>query len=94
MIRPKQLTRMGTFYMQEAILDVLCDHYDEGYGLGAAEISRRLGVYRLQPMNDAIVTGFLFELELESKAQRVEQQAGQGGWRLTSEEYERRRDDV
>lgn len=45
-------------------------------------------------MNDAIVTGFLYELELESKAQRVEQEAGQGDWRLTSEEYERRRDDV
>ncbi len=30
MIRPKQLTRMGKFYMKEAILDVLCDHYDEG----------------------------------------------------------------
>jgi hypothetical protein len=94
MIRPRQLARIGSFHLQEAILDVLCEHYLEGYGLGAAEISRRLGVYRFQPMNDAIVTGFLFELELQKKTERIEQEDGKGGWHLTTVEYERRRDDI
>jgi len=45
-IRPRQLSRMGMFYLQEAVLDVLYEHYNEGYGIGAAEISRRAGIYR------------------------------------------------
>jgi len=94
MIRPRQLARIGSFHMQEAILDVLSENYLEGFGLGAADLSRRLGVYRLQPMNDAIVTGYLFELEIEGKVERGDQENGKPGWKLTASEYERRRDDV
>ncbi len=45
-IRPRQLSRMGMFYLQEAILGVLHEHYNESYGIGAADISRRAGIYR------------------------------------------------
>ena len=93
MIRPKQMARFGTFYTHEAILDVLLEHHQEGTGMGAAEISQRLGVYRDQPMNDAIVTGYLFEME-GKQVERSPQSSGKGGWRLTSAEYERRRDDT
>ncbi|HXF48044.1 MAG TPA: hypothetical protein VNL73_01295 [Verrucomicrobiae bacterium] len=95
MLRPRQLARIGTFHMHEAILDVLEEHYEEGHGLGAAEISRRLGVWRIgPPLNDAIVTGYLLELESQKRAERVPQADNRGGWRLTAEEHERRRDDI
>jgi hypothetical protein len=89
---------MGTFYLQEAVLDVLYEQYEEGYGLGAADISRRAGIYRDRGpsdiMNDAIVHGVLNSLEEQKKVERVAQEGGRGGWRLTKEEYERRRTDV
>lgn len=94
-IRPRQLARMGTFYLHEAILDVLCDHYLENYGLGAADISRRIGVYREgPPLNDAVVTGYLHELLGQDRVTRRDQDNGQPGWTLTPAEYNRRRDDV
>lgn len=96
-IRPKQLTRIGEFHLQEALLDVLCDAYPEGYGIGAAEISRRMGVYRdagIVNMNDAIAHGLLNQLHEQKKVVQAQQAKGRGGWMLTKEEYERRRDDI
>lgn len=96
-IRPKQLTRMGEFHLQEALLDVLCDAHPEGYGIGAAEISRRMGVYReagVVNMNDAIATGLLNQLHEQKKVVQAQQANGRGGWMLAKEEYERRRDDI
>ena len=99
-IRPRQLSRMGTFYLQEAVLDILYEHYPEGYGIGAADISRRAGIYRERGpsdiMNDAIVTGILNSLHEEGKVERTAEQehVQRGGWRLTESEYNRRRDDV
>lgn len=96
-IRPRQLTRMGEFHLQEAVLDVLCNAYPEGFGLGAAEISRRAGIYRepgIVNMNDAIVTGFLNQLYDQRRVEQADQENGRGGWRLTESEYERRRDDI
>ena len=93
-MRPKQLARTGKFYMREAILDVLLDHHTEGpHGMGAAQISHRTGTYREQPMNDAIVTGFLFEME-GRQVVRVNQASGKGGWRLADDEFESRREDT
>lgn len=97
-IRPKQLSRMGMFYLQEAVLDVLYENYNEGYGIGAADISKRAGIYRERGpsdiMNDAIVTGILNSLHEEKKVKRTSQESGRGGWSLTDSEYNRRRDDV
>ena len=45
-IRPKQLSRMGQFYLEESILDTLLEAKHEGECLGPAEISRRAGVFR------------------------------------------------
>lgn len=96
-IRPRQLTRMGEFHLQEAVLDVLCNAYPEGFGLGAAEISRRAGIYRepgVVQMNDAIAHGFLNQLYDQGRVEQADQENGRGGWRLTAKEYERRRDDI
>lgn len=96
-IRPKQLSRIGEFHLQEALLDVLCDAYPEDSGVGAAEISRRAGIYRdpgVMNMNDAIVHGLLNQLYDQGKVERAPQAGGRGGWKLTEREYERRRDDI
>lgn len=97
-IRPRQLSRMGEFYLKEAVLDILCEHYPEGYGIGAADISKRAGIYRDRGveniLNDAIVWGLLNSLHEEGKVERMEQESGRGGWKLTQSEYNRRRDDV
>ena len=97
MLRPKQLSRMGTFYLHEAILDVLLQNHQEGLGMGAAEISRRAGIYRksgVVQMNDAIVHGCLNELHEQGKVTQAKQDTGRGGWRLSDAEYDHRRDDV
>lgn len=97
-IRPKQLARIGVFYLHEAILDVLREYYPTGHGLGAADIGQRAGIYRdpgVVGMNDAIVTGFLNELHDQEKVERKPQENStrDDGWRLSKEEYGRRSDD-
>lgn len=96
-IRPKQLARIGAFYLHEAILDVLCEEYRTEHGLGAADIGRQAGIYRepgVVHMNDAIVTGCLNELHDQRKVERKPQKGStRDGWRLSEEEYGRRSDD-
>lgn len=101
-IRPKQLARIGEFNLEEAVLDVLLEAKYENECVGAAEISRRAGIFRtggvqdLKGMNDAIVTGILAKLYDEGKVTRCEQQMGskKGGWELSQAEFGNRRDDV
>ena len=98
MIRPKQLARSGEFHLEEAILDVLLEARHENECLGAAEISRRAGIFRERGieniMNDAIATGMLVKLRDQGKVQRCEQPSKRGGWELTDSEFASRRDDV
>lgn len=96
-ISPRQYGRMAMFYLEEAVLVVLADNYDEGYGIGAADIGQRTGIYRepgIAQMNDAIVTGVLNSLNEEGRVVRAPQANGRGGWKLTASEYNRRREDV
>lgn len=98
-IGSKQLARIGEFLLEEAILDVLLQAWAKDECLGAAEISRRAGIFRegggggsnIRAMNDAIVTGMLVKLRKEGKVERCEQRPGVGGWKLTEAEFERRR---
>ena len=104
-IRPKQLSRMGQFYLEESILDILLEAKHEGECLGPAEISRRAGIFRdrgkgnstndaIVSMNDAIVTGFLVKLFGLEKVSRCTQINRKGGWELTDKEFQSRRDDI
>lgn len=100
-IRPKQLARLGEFHLEEAVLDVLLDARHEDECIGAAEISKRAGIFReggggdpIASMNDAIATGLLIKLYRAGKVEQCEQEGGRGGWRLTDAEFNRRRDDV
>ena len=98
-VRPKQLSRVGQFYLEEAVLDVLLEAKHEGECIGPAEISRRAGIYRergeANMMNDAIVAGLLVKLHSENRVERCTQsRANRGGWELTDNEFNFRRDDV
>jgi len=97
-IRPRQLSRIGMFYLQEAVLDVLYAHYLEKHGLGPAEISKRADIYRERgvknTLNDAIVWGLLNSLHAQGKVRQVKQKDGKGGWKLTDTEYSRRKEDL
>ena len=98
-VRPKQLSRMGQFYLEEAVLDVLLEAKHEGECIGAAEISRKAGIYRergvIDAMNDAIVTGLLVKLHSENRVEQcIQSRANRGGWQLTDNEFASRRDDV
>ena len=102
MIRPKQLARMGEFHLEEAILDVLLEARHEEECLGAAEISRRSGIFReggfaQKSGNDAIVWGMLNKLAKFNRVQKCPQNKANptktDGWQLTDDEFTRRRDD-
>ena len=103
-IRPKQTARMGEFHLEEAVLDVLLEAYHEEECLGPAEISNRAGIYRkpgggdggaaIKNMNDPIVMGLLNKLNEGGKVRRCTQPNGSGGWMLSDEEFQMRRDDA
>lgn len=102
-LRPKQTARMGEFHLEESVLDVLLEAYHEGECLGPSAISKRAGIYRksakgdgvtaVKNMNDTIVMGLLNKLYELGKVRRCDQDNGKGGWMLTDEEFQRRRDD-
>ena len=90
-LQPEQLARIGMFYLEEAVLDVLHEaDMDKQQGLGPTEISRRLGTF-LSWYNpgDLIVAGFLIKLEDQGLVAHV----GRGDWRLSEKGRENRRDD-
>lgn len=97
-IRPKQLARLGQFYLEEAVLDVLLKVAQDEGCIGAAEVSVRAGIFRergvLNIINDAIVTGVLVKLHDDGKVEKCSQPSGRGGWKLTDAEFARRRDEV
>ena len=99
-MRPSQRARIGQRYLEEAVLDVLFEASLEGEDcIGAAEISRRAGIFRdrgvVDIMNDAITTGLLVKLHSENRVERCTQShANRGGWELTDNEFNTRRDDV
>ena len=98
-IRPKQLARIGEFYLEESILDVLLEAKCGSTGcIGAAEISKRTSIHRDRGkhdiMNDAIVTGLLVKMCDQDRVKRCTQASGRGGWELTDDEFDRRSDDT
>lgn len=103
-VRPKQYNRMGEFYLEEAVLDVLLDARHERECVGAADIGRRAGIFREKgdsvrgapaAMNDAIVSGILIKLVHAGRVQRCDNpKTGKRGYELSDSEFEQRRDDV
>lgn len=87
-MNPKQLARIGIFYLEEAVLDVLFE---------AMETSPEDPYVKLVDINEKIggkwaedgwsVRILLTKLEAKN---RVEQKAKYGPWKLTEAEYQQR----
>ena len=96
-IRPEQFSRIGEFYLEKAILDILLEAKHKQQCIGAAKISERAGIFRdrgkVNIMNDAITTGMLVKLNDQGKVKRCKQSKSVGGWELTDDEFKRRRKD-
>lgn len=97
-IKRTQLARIGEFYLEEAILDVLLKAKHAGSCVGPAEISKQAGIYRDRGkedmMNDAIIFGMLSKLADENKVKRCTQSNDQGGWELTESQFATLRDEI
>ena len=87
---PKQLVRIGIFYLEEAILEVLFEKMGtspEDPFWRAADIRRKIGVYRHWYKDGWLVDSVLKKLDEE---ERVEQREVGGPWKLTDAEYQKR----
>ena len=89
MSNPKQLARIGIFYLEEAILEVLFEKMETSPDdslVRAVDIARKIGVrHRLN--ENWLVSDILKKLEAEG---RVEQREERGPWKLTEDEYQKR----
>lgn len=90
-LRPEQSDRIVEFHLEGAIWDVLLEAKHEGDCIGAAEISRRAGIFgergKENIMNDAIAVGILVKLRDQGQVQRCKQErAGSGGSAICGEE--------
>lgn len=90
MSNPKQLARVGIFYIEEAILEVLfeaMEAQEEDPFLRAVDVARKIGVKHWTNEN-WLVSDILYKLRAEG---RVEQREVGGPWKLTEAEYQKRR---
>ena len=88
MSNPKQLARIGIFYIEEAILEVLFEAIDapDGSFVRAIDIALKIGVKH--GLNENwLVSDILKKLEADG---RVEQREARGPWKLTEDEYQKR----
>ena len=86
----KQLTRIGVFYIEEAILDTLFQANDQY--VRAADIARDLGVKSWDEA-DWIVAVILSKLEADERVEARRDAGGRRtGWKLTTLEKNRRAD--
>lgn len=98
-LQPEQLARMGLFYLEKAVLDVL---HEVVHGEAAptpwltpAKISKRLGI----PASDTgvgypLVRYVLDKLLSEARVQRRSLDRGGARYQLSKEELEKRCDDL
>ena len=86
----KQLTRIGVFHIEEAILDTLFQAGDTY--VRAVDIARDLGVKSWDEA-DWIVTAILYKLDEEEHVEARRDAGGRRtGWKLTTLEKNRRAD--
>ena len=84
---PNQLTRIGVFYIEEAILDTISQSKDDY--VRAVEISRSIGLSSWD--NGWIVKRILDKLEEDGRVEARRTKKGSAtGWKLTASEASRR----
>ena len=87
----KQLTRIGVFHIEEAILDTLFES-DEEY-TRAADIARNCGISQSWKDSGWIIACVLYKLEEDQRVETRRDSSGRrSGWKLTTHEKNRRAD--
>ena len=85
----------GVAHLRVAVLEVLYAAYRNDECIGAAEISRRAGIFRepghaIKGGNDNIVWGTLNSLAKDKFLEKCEQKNKQSGWKLARKTFEKR----
>ena len=91
-LHPKQLARIGIFYLEEAVLDVLLEAKYEQELLWPAEICQRADMTYVLYESGDMAYGVLAKLEVEGRIEHS--QEGRRQWQLTEKEFEKRRKDL
>ena len=91
-LEPEQLARIGIFYLEEAVLDVLFEAKYKQEWLQPADICERADMTYVLFEKGDIAYGVLAKLEAEGRIEHS--QATRQKWQLTEKEFENRRDDL
>jgi len=98
-ILAKRHGHRGIAHLRVAVLEVLYHAHIAEECLGAAEISRRSGIFResgiaVKAGNDWIVGGVLSSLAKDNLITKCTQPNRRGGWKLTQKTFDRRHEQV
>lgn len=90
---PKQLARIGIFYLEEAVLDVLFEAMaaQEASFVRAVDIRKKVGIDKEWDRDQWLIRSILEKLKMEERVQPRIVGKQQRGWKLTEAEYEKRR---
>lgn len=97
-LQPDQLARIGMFYLEEAVLDVLHEaahsNDEKNVWLPTAKISKRLGISASDAgLGYPLVRCILDQLLSEARIQRLSLDRGGARYQLTKEERKKRCDE-
>lgn len=88
MAHPKQLARIGLFYIEEAILEVLFEAKQNGNPLvRLVDIQKKLGMHQKWEQDNWLPRSVLYKLCCEK---RVRQEKERDPFEITDAEYEKR----
>ncbi len=90
---PKQLTRIGIFYLEEAILDVLSEARHQGRDfISKADIEREVGIYQRWENSQFLCASILNKLEGDARIKTRQSETGRTrtGWQIEETEYNQR----
>ena len=91
-LRPKQLARIGIFYLEEAVLDVLLEAKHKQEWLKPADICEIADMTYVLFEKGDMAYGILAKLEAEGRIKHSQETKRK--WQLTEKEFEKRREDL
>lgn len=93
-MQPRQLARIGIFYLEEAVLDVLFQAMESGGDpfVNVAEITRKIGVKVVWNKGEWCVRDICKELHVKGRVEPKHSSNGKQirGYKLTKTEYNKR----
>ena len=90
---PKQLTRIGIFYLEEAILDTLSEARHQGNDfISKTDIEREVGIYQRWENSQFLCASILNKLEGDARIKSRQSETGKTrtGWQIEDTEYNQR----